>query len=105
VPLVGYVENLPEQDFERTIVAEDGDPPPAELVRALDGCVEKLRELESWRLSRTFNPDRDLEPHLTLELTTDTPDRKALADRVFSDIESLLPAPGYVDIVFAARPN
>lgn len=105
IPLVGYVSQLPEQDFEKTLVAEDGDPPPRALTDALDACVDELGELRGWHLSRTFNPDRDLEPHLTLELVTNTADRRRLAERVFTKIEPTLPAPGYVDIVFRELPN
>jgi hypothetical protein len=101
VPLVGYVAAIPD-DHDKTLVAEPGSPPAPELVAALDACVAELPELTGYELLRTFNPERDLEPHPTLKLKTVSGDvdHQHLAKHVFNAIGPLLPPPGYVDIVF-----
>ncbi len=102
IPLVGYVAAIPD-DHERTLVAEEGTPPSPAFRAALQGCLGAMDELESYELVRTYNPERDLEPHPTLKLCTSPGviDRQALAKRVFDAIRPHLPAPGYIDIVFA----
>jgi len=53
------------------------------------------------RLERTFNPDRDLEPHLTLTLSVKADaDRSQLFQSVTQALEGKLPPPGYVDVLF-----
>jgi hypothetical protein len=101
IPLVGYVAAIPD-DHDRTLIAEPGTPPPAELIAALDRCVAELPELTGYELLRTFNPERDLEPHPTLKLKTKSGevDHQHLAKHVFNAIGPHLPPPGYVDIVF-----
>jgi hypothetical protein len=101
IPLVGYVAAIPD-DHERTLVAEPGAPPPAELSAALELCVRELPELTGYELIRTFNPERDLEPHPTLKLTVRSAsvDHQHLAKHVFDAIGPHLPSPGYIDIVF-----
>jgi SseB protein N-terminal domain len=101
IPLVGYVAAIPD-DRERTLVAEPGAPPPAELTAALEGCMTELGELAGYQLLRTFNPERDLEPHPTIKLKTKAGkvDHQHLAKHVFAAVGPHLPPPGYVDIVF-----
>lgn len=101
IPLVGYVAAIPD-DHERTVVAEAGSPPSAELSAALERCVSELPELAGYELLRTYNPERDLEPHPTLKLVTKRAnvDHQHLAKHVFNAISPHLPAPGYIDIVF-----
>ncbi len=101
IPLVGYVAAIPD-DHERTLIAEPGAPPSAELTAALERCVSELPDLSSYELLRTFNPERDLEPHPTIKLTTNAGalDHQHLAKHVFNAVGPHLPAPGYVDIVF-----
>jgi hypothetical protein len=102
LPLVGYVADIPPEDGERTLIAEPSDPPPRELTAALEGCLAELSSVTRHRLVRTFNPERDLEPHLTLELAVvDGTERRALAERVMGAISEHLPPPGYLDVVFA----
>jgi hypothetical protein len=63
--------------------------------------LAELPEVTSHRLVRTFNPERDLEPHLTLELAvTAEADRRALAERVIGAVGDRIPPPGYLDVVF-----
>jgi hypothetical protein len=102
LPLVGYVANIPREETEKTLVAEAGDPPPAALSAALASAVAELEEVAGYLLRRTFNPDRDLEPHLTLTITLqqDDTDRAALARRIVEAIEHELPPPGYIDVLF-----
>jgi len=51
---------------------------------------------------RTFNAERDLEPHPTLKLTTSAEDSElsGIARQMIDAIGQHLPAPGYIDIVF-----
>lgn len=101
IPLVGYVSEIPLQEDERTLIAEAGDPPPPELTRAIDSSIALVPAIKSYRLERTFNPDRDLEPHPTLTLCTSGPvDRAGITSRLVAAIEDKLPPPGYIDIVF-----
>jgi SseB protein N-terminal domain len=101
IPLVGYVAAIPD-DHDRTLVAEPGAAPPAELTAELERCVRELPELVGYELSRTFNPERDLEPHPTIKLRTSASDvdHQHLAKHVFNAVSPHLPPPGYVDIVF-----
>jgi hypothetical protein len=101
IPLVGYVAAIPD-DHDRTLIAEPGAPPAAELLTALERCVSELDELQGFELLRTFNPERDLEPHPTIKLKTGSTkvDHQHLAKHVFAAVSPYLPPPGYVDIVF-----
>jgi hypothetical protein len=102
IPLVGYVAAIPD-DHEKTLIAEPGAAPSAELVAALERCVGELsNELTGYELLRTFNPERDLEPHPTIKLKTKPGpvDHQHLAKHVFNGVSPHLPPPGYVDIVF-----
>lgn len=101
IPLVGYVAAIPD-DHERTLIAEAGEPPPAELTAAIDRCLTELPELSGYELLRTFNPERDLEPHPTIKLKTRPGqlDHQHVAKHVFNAVSPHLPPPGYVDIVF-----
>jgi type III secretion system (T3SS) SseB-like protein len=102
IPLVGYVAAIPD-DHEKTLIAEAGAPPSAELLAALERCVTELSvELAGYELLRTFNPERDLEPHPTIKLRTKPGqvDHQHLAKHVFNSVSPHLPPPGYVDIVF-----
>ncbi len=100
IPLVGYVQDIPDAAEERTLVAEPAEPPPEGLVRELDACISELG-LESYQLRRTFNAERDLEPHWTLLLKSpaDT-DHQAIVKQIIHRIEDKLPEPGYIDILF-----
>lgn len=101
LPLVGYVADIPLEDDERTLVAEPADPPPPELTELVDRCMAELPAVTSHRLMRTFNPERDLEPHLTLKLgVVPEADRRALAEQVIGALGERIPPPGYLDVVF-----
>lgn len=103
IPLVGYVAAIPDDD-ERTVVAEPGAPTPVALTAALERCLTELPDLERYELLRTYNPERDLEPHPTIKLTpkgaSGEIDYRHLANHVFNAVSPHLPPPGYVDIVF-----
>jgi hypothetical protein len=101
IPLVGYVSELPPLDGEKVLVAEPAEPPPEALFAALEACLALLPEVRSHQLSRTFNPERDLEPHLTLTLTAEGDyDPKAVAETIVLAIGEHVPPPGYIDLVF-----
>jgi hypothetical protein len=106
IPLVGYVHEIPVGDDERTLVAEAGDPPPPELIEAIEQFMANERDLKSYVLERTFNPERDIEPHPTLRLrTAGAVDRPGITARLIAALEDKLPEPGYVDIVFDEEPD
>jgi hypothetical protein len=101
IPLVGYVADIPPTDDERTLIAEPSDPPPPELTALIARTVAGLGDVTAHRLVRTFNLERDLEPHLTLRLTLRPgTDRRGVTDRVIAEVCDHLPPPGYLDIVF-----
>ncbi|HEY2410220.1 MAG TPA: hypothetical protein VGI10_29650 [Polyangiaceae bacterium] len=101
LPLVGYVGALAPGEDEQTLVAEGGELSP-EFNSALKACLDELPQVRSFKLSRTFNPERDREPHPTLELCTNAPEEELapIAERVMAAILAFLPAPGYIDVVF-----
>jgi hypothetical protein len=101
IPLVAYVEHIPQDESDRTLVAESGEPFPPELIGALEGWVAQVDAVSGYKLERTFNPDRDLEPHLTLTLqVTSEADRHALFQGVTGAVSTKLPPPGYLDVLF-----
>ena len=102
VPLVGYVAALAPDEDEQTLIAEGGEPPAPALTAAIEACLLELPEVLGYALLRTFNPERDLEPHPTLKLAT-TAEETALsriATKMIDAIGKHLPPPGYIDIVF-----
>jgi hypothetical protein len=101
LPLVGYVSALAPDESEQTLIAEGGEP-SAELDAALRACLAELPLVRGFSLTRTFNPERDREPHPTLRLSARAPEPELarIADRVITAILPLLPPPGYIDIVF-----
>jgi len=102
LPLVGYVGEIPFGDDEQRLVAEMDGPPPVEIVRAIEEVLSATRGSPRHVLSRTFNPERDLEPHLTLTISGRDfgEDRSEIAGRLAAALEGLLPPPGYIDILF-----
>ena len=102
IPLVGYVANLgPDQD-ETTLIAEGGEPPSPALTAAIEACLADLPQVAGYELLRTFNAERDLEPHPTLKLSTreNESELQAIAGKMIEAIAKHLPPPGYIDIVF-----
>jgi hypothetical protein len=102
IPLVGYVAALAPDESEQTLIAEGGEPPSPALTEAIERCLAELPAVDSYVLLRTFNAERDLEPHPTLKLVTnaDESELQAIADKMSEAIVKHLPPPGYIDIVF-----
>ena len=102
IPLVGYVAGLPPEVGDETLIAEGGEPASAELLAALEACLGSLPEVLGYHLLRTFNAERDLEPHPTLKLETRVEESllAGIARKVIDAIGEHLPPPGYIDIVF-----
>ena len=101
VPLVGYVGRVDGGPGGRLVAEADG-PADAALVSAIEAVLAELRPAPRFTLHRTFDPERDREPHLTLNVLAEEPtalDWPALAARLGAAVEGRLPAPGYVDIV------
>jgi hypothetical protein len=102
IPLVGYVAALAPDESEQTLIAEGGEPPSPALTEAIERCLAELPVVDGYVLLRTFNAERDLEPHPTLKLETraDESELQAIADKMSEAIVKHLPPPGYIDIVF-----
>ena len=102
IPLVGYVAALEPDESEETLIAEGGEPPSPALTAAIEGCLLDLPKVAGYALLRTFNAERDLEPHPTLKLATraDESELSDIARQMIDAIGQHLPPPGYIDIVF-----
>lgn len=102
LPLVGYVADIPHGDDEDRLIAELSPPPSEGLTAAIEAVLSETSGTAGYSLHRTFNKERDLEPHLTLNVlvTDDDLDRGALAQAIARSIEGHLPPPGYIDILF-----
>lgn len=102
LPLVGYVRALPPLEGEKVLVAEERAGVPDAFREALERCLSSLPAVRGHALSRTMNPERDLEPHLTLSLDAEPDaDKGGVTRAVIEAIGELVPPPGYIDIVFA----
>jgi hypothetical protein len=101
LPLLSYVAQIPADERERTLFAEAAEPHPPDLLDALERFAAANPEVVSHRLDSTFNPDRDLEPHLSLLLRVKPgADREALFRNVTGTLEGHIPPPGYLDVLF-----
>lgn len=102
LPLVGYVADIPPGEEEGRLIAEMDAPPSIEITTAIERVLAETSTELTYGIHRTFNPERDLEPHLTLNvLAGEAPvDRAALAARLGKALDGKLPPPGYIDIVF-----
>jgi hypothetical protein len=102
IPLVGYVAALEPDESEETLIAEGGEPPSPALTAAIERCLVDLPKVAGYALLRTFNAERDLEPHPTLKLATgaDESELSDIARQMIDAIGKHLPPPGYIDIVF-----
>ncbi|HTM45966.1 MAG TPA: hypothetical protein VL137_13490 [Polyangiaceae bacterium] len=102
IPLVGYVQNIPEQPREQTLVSELDAPLPPDLLQLIEHWV-KRSDLAGYQLQQTFNAERDLEPHLTLLVKkgpAQSADERTLIAPLLSELEGKLPPPGYIDVLF-----
>ena len=104
LPLVGYVAEIPLDPNESPLIAEMEGGPPEEVVRAIDGVLASAPG-STFTLQRTFNAERDLEPHLTLTVSGEAAalNRAALGEKLAAALEGKLPPPGYIDILFEDR--
>ncbi|HVU00633.1 MAG TPA: SseB family protein [Polyangiaceae bacterium] len=104
LPLVGYVSEIPVGEDEERLIAEMDGPPPEEMVEAIEGVLAGASGKPRHSLHRTFNAERDLEPHLTLNVTFEdpgaAPDRARLGRELAEALDGLLPPPHYIDILF-----
>ncbi len=108
LPLVGYVSDLAPGSDEETELVEGAEPPPPELLAALEKAKGENENILDITVHTTFNPERDREPHLSILLTviaSNDVDRQNLADDVMEEAAPHLPAPGYADIIFREAAN
>lgn len=102
VPLVGYVADIPFTPDEKLLVAELDAPPPAEVTSAIEGLLNAQTPPLGYVLRKTYNAERDVEPHWTLNLISEDPgaDLTGVAEELAGLLEGKLSAPGYIDILF-----
>jgi hypothetical protein len=101
IPLVGYVSEIPFSTDEKRLIAKLDGPPPEELVDAVESVLSSRPAPPKYGLHRTFSPERDLEPHFTLNLITEDHNVDSnLARDLSLALEGKLPPPGYIDIVW-----
>jgi hypothetical protein len=107
LPLVGYIQQIPEMESEETLVAEPSDPPPPAFAEIVANCLAQFEDVHEHRLRRTFNPDRDREPHWSLSIRglPDEQRRDEIAQKVIAAVEGKVPDPGYLDILFEEPTN
>jgi len=106
LPLVGYVDRLPEGVEGKTEIVLGADPPPPELLAVLEAARAEESAVLGLELETTFNPERDREPHLTLFLTlSEGADRERIAEHLAETAAAHLPPPGYLDVVFRDPPR
>lgn len=103
IPLVGYVQQIPLDKSEASLIAQSDQPPSPELLAAIEQCLSHFPDVRGFELRHTFNPERDLEPHPTLFLrVTDEAavNLDELNQRLGTHVEGKLPEPGYIDVLF-----
>lgn len=101
IPLVGYVSDIPFSTDEKRLIAKLDGPPPKDIVDAVEAVLSSRPAPPKYGLHRTFSPERDLEPHFTLNLMTEGDDvDPELARDLSVALEGKLPPPGYIDIVW-----
>jgi len=106
IPLVGYVQAIPPGGDEKTLVSEMAEPPPAVVLDATKACQQRFPAITEINVTQQFNPERDLEPHLTLTLVVGNDpasqalDREAIHRYLVEQLDGKLPPPGYVDVLF-----
>jgi hypothetical protein len=101
IPLVGYVSDIPFSDDEERLIAKLEGPPPAAMLAAIDEVLSRSLDAPSYGLHRTFSPERDLEPHFTLNLIHSVAEpNAALVQEIGAALEGKVPPPGYIDIVW-----
>lgn len=102
LPLVGYVQQIPEQADEESLVSELDAPLNAELLADLERCVSLFPAITGYRMEQTFNAERDVEPHLTLRLivNTEEADFDGIGRTFAEHLDQKLPPPGYIDVLF-----
>jgi hypothetical protein len=104
IPLVGYVSEIPFSENEERLIAKLEGPPPEAMVAAIERVLSKSPSAPTYGLHRTFSPERDLEPHFTLNLIhSDTEPNGALIEELGAALEGKVPPPGYIDIVWNDR--
>ena len=103
IPLVDYASKQPARVGEQVFVGWPAVPPPAELTAAIGGVLRGERSVKSYALRQVFMPERDVMPHLILDIAGDIsePDRRRISQGVGAAMSSIdLPPPGYVDVAF-----
>ena len=102
IPLLGYLGDLPALDDEELWVWDPEPPPPEALREALVRLGSPHGEIRTCEVYGSFNTDRDLEPHLLINVRTAAPqeDYREVAERVLRALARHIPPPGYVRLTF-----
>lgn len=100
IPFVAYVEGAESDSADMEDIAHEDLPP--DFKAALDACVTEAEPVTGYTVQRTFDPERDREPHLALRFMLKSPseDYEALRAIIVGTLEGKVPPPGYVDILF-----
>ena len=105
LPFIHYVRNVPVQQGETFLVGKPAVPPPAELVETVEKYTASHPQINGYKLVQIFNPERDVEPHLVLNILTmiGEAEHQEISREISLAITGKIPPPGYIDIVFNTK--
>jgi hypothetical protein len=100
LPLVGYVRKFHSDEPRDVLRADHPEPPPEDFREAITRCLSAHPEVAHWELVRGFDPERDLEPHWTVELHPAGPELRPdiIGPALFAAVADRIPPPGYLDV-------
>jgi hypothetical protein len=101
IPLVHYLKELPVQAGEKFIAGAPAVKPSRELVDTIRAFVSSHQGLNGYDLFQMFNAERDIEPHLALNLYSKQGENEPeIAREMILAIQERIPAMKYIDILF-----
>lgn len=103
IPLVDYASRQPTRPADQVYVGEPAAMPSEDLLQGLRVALSVEPRVRSYRLVQVFMPERDVIPHLVLDIRSDAleEERRQIAQRIGDAILRIpVPPPGYVDIAF-----
>lgn len=103
IPLVGYASRLPARGTEKMLVGEPATPPSHQALDRIAAVLGTEPSVEGWHLRQVFTPERDVQPHLLLDIraAVTEQERRRISEKVGAIVGELqLPPPGYLDVAF-----
>ena len=102
IPLVRYLEDLPLQPGEKFLSGKPSTPPPADLVKEVESFLAGRPQVLGYEFLQVFNPERDVEPHLLLNIRTRAKGTgmEFLRRKLLASLTVKPPPPGYMDVTF-----